>query len=560
MEEACKELPEYCWELIASRLDHHRQWEPLSLVSKKLLSITNHLRTSLKVINPSIEIFSKQLQRLPNVRRIDLSKFKGPLKEAFLEIARSGVNIEELNVSYKSDPCINLLKDLGSKMKNIKVFRCSKSYLKDSDLIVLADSLSSIEELDISEQHFQYITDEGISAMSMKLKNLQKINLSGNSKISDQSIFSLSLNCESLTDIVLRYCYKVTRIGISFAMENSRCYASLILATNIFHPFELTNSLKFSKHVSMIDLNLVKISDEFLDGIIKANIPLKKFHLSGCKSFTLYGIYSLLEAYPSLESLAFNDTEILTDESVILICQFISNLITIKLNSCSKLTCTSFIAIASSCPLIKRIEISSISNGKTRLEYDPGSQKNPSITSVALKGNALKELLPICPNLRTLNVISVFEEVDIALVLNCCHEIKHLTVNYCGKLTFDREREEETCKLEWLSARSSKINDDMLEMVVKRCPELYYLNLEKCTSVTERGVREVAEHCRQLRYVNLDWCVSVNKVVVAWMVASCPSLRQIVTPGPTDHSRGEIERFLRHGCIVIPGSWEEEWY
>lgn len=70
----------------------------------------------------------------------------------------------------------------------------------------------------------------------------------------------------------------------------------------------------------MIDLNLVKIFDEFFDGIIKVNILLKKFYFLGCKSFIFYGIYFFLEVYLFFELLVFNDIEIFIDEFVIFIC------------------------------------------------------------------------------------------------------------------------------------------------------------------------------------------------------------------------------------------------
>lgn len=124
MKETYKDLPEECWDQILSRLDHHQQWESLSLVSKTFLSVINHMRTSLKVINPSIEVLSKQLQRFPRLKKFDLSDISKSLEDALYEIALSGVDIEELNISRSSNPPIKikLLEELSSKMKNLIAF------------------------------------------------------------------------------------------------------------------------------------------------------------------------------------------------------------------------------------------------------------------------------------------------------------------------------------------------------------------------------------------------------------------------------------------------------
>ncbi|KNA22188.1 hypothetical protein SOVF_036410 isoform A [Spinacia oleracea] len=455
MKETYKDLPEECWDQILSRLDHHQQWESLSLVSKTFLSVINHMRTSLKVINPSIEVLSKQLQRFPRLKKFDLSDISKSLEDALYEIALSGVDIEELNISQ----------------------------------------------------------------------------------------------------IVLRSCSYVSQTALSFATENTHSLRSLIFAADFFDPIEFTNPFKFSKRISTIDLCNVDISDDLLYEMAKSDLLLVHFHLRRCRNFTLNGIYVLLNAYQSLQSFTLTDTYILTDESMMNICLFIRKLISINLDGCDELTAASFDAVSSACPRLEHLRMDSLS---TRNDFDviscaSGSIVNPCLTYAALRGHMLSGVLHTLPNLQFLKVHHFSDscELDIAVILKYCRGLRQLVILGAGKFKVS----EEISKLECLSLeRSQGTNDQMLEMLGKRCQRLLYLNLTGCCNVTERGLRAIVEHCKQLRYINLDWCHQVNPSFISWMVSSCPSLRKIVSTGRWGLYEDERQSFLRQGCLVIPAS------
>ncbi|KAL9238562.1 hypothetical protein vseg_012963 [Gypsophila vaccaria] len=556
-----EDLPDDCWGPIVSQLRHHHL-ESLSMVSKAFLSLTDRLRVSLKVVNSSKEVLSKQLQRFPNLKRIDLSSSRGTLHEALREIGQSQVNLEEINISRKDNPPVSLLNELGLKMTSLKVFRCSYSYLTDDNLISMADSFTSLEELDVSQQYSQAITDKGIIALSKKLKRLQTIDLSSNGQITDESLIALTTNCKLLKKVVLRHCPGVSQAGIAFLMRNSQRYNSLILESNHKAPLVFTTSFSYSKHLSTIEFSNMKISNNILDEIANAKLPLKKFHLSFCTDFTTIGLSSLLKAYQSLESLALDGTNFLTDECLKNLSQNLSKLTSINLNSCFKLTISSFIIIALACPIIRHIEIvlSSSSDMQKVLDCSLAAATNSSIRSVYITctSTTLENVLPICPNLEALNVTTLVlsHELDVAHIVHYCSRLRHLAINHSEKIIFSGKGGRElTCNLESLSARKSRIDDQLLTTVGTRCPNLLNLDLQGCKSVTETRVRDLVKSCKRIRYINMNCGIKVDRPLVAWLVASRTSLKHIVIPYALD--KDQTDGFLIKGCLVHPGIWEE---
>ncbi|KAF7112296.1 hypothetical protein RHSIM_RhsimUnG0244100 [Rhododendron simsii] len=120
---SCKDLPDECWELIFKRL-HQSHLESPSLSCKRFLSITNTLRTHLKILDPTLIIpLSK---RFPRLDSIDLGSLRnGQLHHVIIDIATSGLNLKTLDLSESDRLPLESLKVLGSRMKNLRVFKVS---------------------------------------------------------------------------------------------------------------------------------------------------------------------------------------------------------------------------------------------------------------------------------------------------------------------------------------------------------------------------------------------------------------------------------------------------
>lgn len=570
------DLPSECWELIFRSLNDQSHFESLSLVSHRFLSITNYLRNSLKLTDPSTPFLHRLFGRFQNLKKIDLCEFQGDPNLILCLISRSGLDLESLNISnFKSFPFMGF-KELGTKMKNLKELNCSQIFaFRDSDLIAIAETCEFIEVLDISypendssflPQGFQniqssptYITDSGIEALSMKLKRLKRINLSGNFFITDKSLMFLSTNLVLLREILIRDCDFITQSGISFAMRNSPNLVSIsvngIGIPTIDSCFK--ESFAYARGLCEVDLSNSYISDELLRLLGEACIPLKKLVLAHCYNFTLAGISFLLCKYQSLEHLNLEAANFLEDEFMIEFSKFLTNLNFINLGFCAKLTNSTFFAILRECPLLSEIKMDTTNLGLD--DFTTPLVINPQVKSLHLARNGnlgdefLKKLAVLCPNLEVIDLshCSGITEEGIGEILKSC-EIKCLEIKVC-RAVFDLGIDLELPKLEVLRASGSALNDHALKMIANTCSRILHLDLDNCLNVTTSGVKEVVEHCRTLREINLRWCDEVNVDIVAWMVFSRPSLRKIIPPCGFAPTESQKNFFLHHGCLVCNG-------
>lgn len=257
-------------------------------------------------------------------------------------------------------------------MKNLRVLNCSRlSTMCDADLIVIADSMPCLEDLDISyPDNFSFIlrldpddvpgevgvTDRGIEMLSSKLKGLRKINISGNLFLTDASLLALSTNCIHLAEIIVLDCSLVTSNGIEFVMRNSMELSSLSLQDIDFDRLD-DYSICCAKSISTLEIYYTVVPDEYLQLLAKADIPLKRFTLHHCTSYTFPGISSLFNKYRSLECLCLTGISFLNDEKMSDLSQCLSALVMVSLRDCSNLSALVIyrFTIAKNCPLLEDI-------------------------------------------------------------------------------------------------------------------------------------------------------------------------------------------------------------
>ncbi|KAL6996686.1 hypothetical protein U1Q18_006815 [Sarracenia purpurea var. burkii] len=292
-------LPDECWELILNRLDHHSHLEAPSLACKRFLSITNELRTHFAV-NPTIFIrggtLSKLFARFRHLKSVDLSGFRRQIYRLILEIAVSDLKLESLDVSNNKCLSLECWKLLGSKMKSLRVLKCSYlRFFRDIELVAIAKSMPWLEELDISfpvvdldldRDGFPVyqrplspgevgLTDEGIKVLLSKLGVLRKIDISGNHFLTDKSLFALSSNCVFLKEIVILRCPLVTQHNIEFVMRNSSQLSSILvgkieISRSSLYYLPILDSFTSARGLSTLYIHDSLVPDEFLYSLAKA--------------------------------------------------------------------------------------------------------------------------------------------------------------------------------------------------------------------------------------------------------------------------------------------------
>ncbi|KAG2729429.1 hypothetical protein I3843_01G244300 [Carya illinoinensis] len=570
-------LPEECWELVFSFVDHHRHFESLSLVCRQFLAISNQLRVILTVTDQTILFLPRLLRRFRRLRKIELRDFHGDLEGLLNQIAISGLeslDLEALHLSNQKNLPLDGLRELGSNMKNLRSLNCSKiGLLQDIHLFTIASSFPNLEELDISypEHKDCYssneldnfgrisgpVTDLGVSALTLKLKNLIKIDLSGNQFITNQSLIALSSNCTLIREIAVRDCTCITPNAIAFAIRYSRELRSISVNEIGLPSMEVgfVESFLYAKALGDIDLSNSFVPDELLYSIVEACLPLNKLTLAHCHGFTFAGFSLLLKKYRSLSLLNLEGVSFLTDQNIMELSDSFSKLTSINLSKCSKLTNSTFFTIMKMCHLLNEVKMERTNIGKEDLTTD--FVVNPRVKALNLAQNgklgneSIKTLVTVCPSLQVLDLSSCWEITgeSISEIFKSCREIRHLEINQCRGIK-EFMIDFELSELEELSAKGSGINDDALAMIGKRSCRLRRLELAGCLSVTDKGVKQVLKNCRGLREINLKWCDNVN-IEIAWMVFSRPSLRKITLPSGGFLSTERLRNlFLRHGCFV----------
>ncbi|XP_048491651.1 SCF E3 ubiquitin ligase complex F-box protein grrA-like [Beta vulgaris subsp. vulgaris] len=553
-EETNTELLDECWDMIFKHLNHESDQDSISLVCKRFLSITNFSKVSIKVTSPSIQVLSRLLQRFTNLKKIQFCRFQGDLNKAVCAVAQSGLDLEELDIPFNESPQTVCFDELGLKMRNLKVLDYS-GCLSDADLVKIANSFTQLVELQIGNPfNRSVVTDEGIDYLSSKLKRLRKIDFFfDNRYISDKSLVSLSSNYVFLEHITVSHCRNVTITGISFLINNS-CYLKFLHLCEHWKIEPLRFTTFLPKLQILIFVNL-SISDEFLYSIASARIPLTEFSLSYCEGYTFTGISRLLRScHQSLKSLVLRVAQFLTDEHIEYLSSFLYNLTSIELFYCQQLSSSAFVRLTQSCPLLRHLEMSGTSLGKTKYDNDGMIKKNFAIKYLNLSSNSclstscLKKLINICPKVEIIKLSCCFqgkEQLDVADILECNNGFLLGCQNLVVSL-----KDQKLSNLQKLVAKGSGMNDAMLAMIVRMCPGLIHLNLESCNNTTDEGVKEVVRLCKRLRYLSLSSCWNLDISIVAWIVSNSQSLRKLVSPSHKYPDEEEQKQFLQQGCLV----------
>ncbi|KAK7255171.1 hypothetical protein RIF29_28575 [Crotalaria pallida] len=544
------DFPEECWELVFRFLGQGHHLEPVSMVCKKFLSITNGLQFSLTVFDPTALLLPQLLLRFSRLKIIDLSHFSGDLESMLRQISQSGLDLDLLNLSNQRTIPVDGLRELGSKMINLKALICSNiGSLHDSHLVVIAYCFPHLQEIDISFPLNSQASDFGILRLSTLLESLHKINLSGNYLITDKSLISLCHNCLTLEEISFFNCFKVTQSGIATAIRLSRSLTSIsfnIEKKRIHRPglalisinLDLIDSIRSLKKLTTIDLTNSFISDELLFSVADGcGLVLKKLVLHDCCNCTFAGISYLLSKCQSVQWLDLRKLDFLTDECISKISLFLHNLTSIDLSGCCQLTNSTFYIVTRSCPLLNEIKME-----RTYLGVE-GQDEYQSLMDFTLSKNQVKNVYlgdnvllddasvikfaSICPSLQLLDLNAcegVSGECIVEVLKRCC-EIRHLNLAYTGVKFF--EIEFQVSQLEVLNLSGSRIDDEALSVISRKCCGLVLLDIQSCGYITEKGVREIIENCIALRELNLEDCSLLYDD--ACLEFSRPSLRKIIT-------------------------------
>ncbi|KAK2432394.1 F-box/LRR-repeat protein [Trifolium repens] len=551
-----KDFPQDCWESVFKFLGQGHDLESVSMVCKKFLSITNQVKFSLTLHGPVVLFLPRLLLRFLRLKVIDFSHFNGELEGLLHQISQSELDLDLVNLSNQRTLPVDGLRELGSKMINLRVLICSNiGCLRDSHLVVISYCFPFLEELDISFPLDSQASDFGLLRLSSMLENLRKIDFSGNHLITDKSLLSLCQNCGSLEEISFFKCFKISQVGIasgirmrlslasiSFNIEKKRIHGPGLTPSPI--NLDLIDSFVSLKRLTTIDLSNSFISDEFLISVANGAVDfLKKLVLQDCCNFTFSGIFYVLSKCPYVEYLDLRKADFLTDQCINKLSTFLLNLTSINLSGCCQLTNSTFFILTRNCPLLSEIKMERTYIG---VEGEEDSNSMSDIVTnlqvkevyfgdnILLNDASLIKFSSICSSLQLLDLTSC-EGISgecIVEVMKICYEIRHLNLAYTGIEKF--EINFEVSQLKVLNLSGTRIEDESLSLISKWCSGLLFLDIQNCWFVTTKGVKEIIENCIELKELNLKNCSLVDGDFVCGLIFTRPSLRKIITPSGVD--------------------------
>ncbi|GAU35699.1 hypothetical protein TSUD_258740 [Trifolium subterraneum] len=565
-------LPRECWESIFKFLlindadgNNHRYLESLSLVCKQFLTITNNLRFSLTICDPTLPFLPHLFQRFPNLTSLNLTRFEGDIDALLTQISTFPLHLKSLNLSNQPTIPSNGLRAFAKKITSLTSLTCSNIHkICTYDLVLISDCFPSLQELDLSNPRKVYF--ELSSNFSVPPK-LRKVNLSGHYYINDSVFLHLCKSCEFLEEIVMLNYPLLTQDDVAFAIRERPGLRSLSIRLGSFihnhihnDSSQLIDSLVSLKGLTYLDLLCSFILDKSLLAIAENGLPLRRIVLEDCFGYSYVGLINLVSKCRFLQYLDLDNADFLNDGHVLELSRFLGDLVSINISRCSSLTSLALFALLRNCAKLNEVRMESTSIGKMSVKNSSTLMNfvvYPHLKSLHLGRNtwlgdeAINMFASVFPNLQFLDLSfsNGISEEGIGHVLRKCNKIRHLTLAYSGQKKLPK-MEFNVSMLEVLNLTHTSVDDEALHMISKSCFGLLQLDLSYCQDVTEKGVMQVIENCTQLREITLYGCCKVTPGAVDSMVFMRPSLRKITPPPGFCCSDSKRKLLLRHGCLV----------
>ncbi|CAL5210470.1 unnamed protein product [Lathyrus oleraceus] len=571
-------LDDDCWEYVFKFIfnddddDNRSYFKSLSIVNKQFLSITNRLRLSLTVWNPTCRLFSRLFPRFINLISLDLSCYYGLINNVLVQISRFPLKITSLNLSNQPNIPARGLRAFSRNITTLTSLICSNiASFSTADLLLISHCFPSLQELDLSNSINDFKLNADISMVFPKLRKV-KVNFYGrNHTFTYPWFLQVCKNSEFLEDVVMSNCSQLTHHGIASAILERPTLKSLSISWmsskgDISSHF--INSVVSLKDLTCLNLSYSLISDDLLSSIATRGLPLKKLVLQYSRGYSYAGIFCLLSKCQSIQHLDLQNAYFLNDQHVVELSMFLGDLMSINLSRCGMLTELSLLSLVSNCLSLSEIKMNDtrigigregVLNSNSFEDFVVSPQlKSLSLThSSWLRDESIKMFASIFPNLQFLNLSNCtnISEEGIFHVLRRCCKIRLLNLASCLQVKL-HGMNFEVPQLKVLNLSNTNVDDETLCVVSKNCSRLLQLILQNCDDITKEGIKHVLNNCTQLREINLMYCCKLVLNIVDEMIFSRPSLRKITVSSCNIFNNkkfGYKKRrfFSRHGCLLF---------
>jgi len=245
-------LPDECWERILKSFvkdDRRRYLNPLSLVSKQLLSITNRLRCSLTVYDETQPFLGSLFKRFTNLTSLDMSYYRCDLDALLIQISCfPSLNITSLKLPDQCTIPAYGLRALSQNNTTLVSLTCCKNFIDEYDMLLIADCFPLLKELNLGHPLIKRPTNffYGIHSLLSKCRIIQHLDLMHACFLKDRRVAKLSLVLGDLVSINLSECTFLTELSLFYLVRNCPSLSEIKMeCTSIGKKsFENSNSLR----------------------------------------------------------------------------------------------------------------------------------------------------------------------------------------------------------------------------------------------------------------------------------------------------------------------------
>ena len=451
------------------------------------------------------------------------------------------------------------------RLVSLNLSRCIQ--VTDANIKVIALQYTLLTSLHLSQCY--KVTDDGISelvkpckrlvylnlsfcyqvtgAHLKELKCIESLDLSGCVAVNNTAVQAIIKDCTQLKNLNLSGCVALDEI--CGRMKMKKFYLSQLLSLNLSNCFRITDAqfgvlLKHRYHLKSLQLERCKdIQPKSLIALVKRNPGLTELNLRGCKQLTNSTLEAIAQTCCQLVDLNLRNCKKISAIHVLKHC---THLVRLDLSNCSKIPEDSFGEIAKNCSKLESIKLTACHHvtDTTLIDLAKGCplkqvqlQKCKEITDTGVI-----QLVEHCPGLTSLGLNRLDDDnVTYKGVSQAIRKCTSLTALDVGGLRLkNKEPFLELAKccprlVELRAARSSHIDDEIIDNLVKNCPRLKILKLEHCNGIKLlKTIKGVCTNARRLTRLNLYGCFDFTFATIkdlthvcsqlTWLNISCPNM------------------------------------
>jgi hypothetical protein len=252
----------------------------------------------------------KNLKKI-SLRNLDLSNY---IVENIIKYTK---NLEELDLSNCTglkNGLLEIISEKGTNLKSLNLFNVSEA-INDAGLINMGYKLQNLKSINLGRNYD--ITDKGIKGLLCHGIKLNKLELTGNTKLTNEGIKNIFEFCsESLEDLTLNFLPKITDEGLA---DLKKCKELKNVELMGLNPACNTGDA-LSGLNKLITVNISgcsKVNDSNVNDIINGNSnSIRILRVSNCPLLTDNILNNLNDKNTSLLVLEINRTKNITDAKI----------------------------------------------------------------------------------------------------------------------------------------------------------------------------------------------------------------------------------------------------